>query len=353
MTRSSRSIRNAMMLLLGAAMAVPTVAHAGDLTLSLFTSPLSEVLKTAAIDPFRQESKLDVLADNREWGIGAVRAKIESDSGIWDLVTVEDSEAIQGCDEGFFQKIDKSKIPALADFDLMDDKFECAVPFVFYGTVLAYDKARIGEEPTSWADLWNVTKWPGRRGMNNTPIATLELALMADGVARNDVYSVLGTPEGVDRAFKKLDELKPNIVWWQNPGQSRQMLAAGEIVMSVTYDNGIRFFNKTQGTNFGLVRKDSITTLNYWALVAGSKNVDNAYAFLNYSSKPEVQAAVTNGLAISTPNRKAMDFVQDDLKPYLTSNPENLSETLTQDAQFWVDNYDALAKRFEAWVAAK
>ena len=333
MNRSFKLTGQVAALFLGALMAAPAGARAADLTVSLFTSPLAEVLKTAVVEPFRQESNLDIAVDNREWGVGAVRAKIESTSGVWDLVTVEDSEAIQGCDEGFFQKIDTSKIPGLADFDLMDERFECAVPFVFYATALAYDKSRIGEEPTSWADLWDVKKWPGRRGLNNTPVATLELALMADGVDR------------------KLDEIKPHIVWWQNPGQSRQMLASGEIIMSVTYDNGIRFFNKTQGTNFGLVRKDAITTVNYWALVAGSKNVDNAYAFLNFSAKPEVNAAVTNGLAISTPNRKAMDLVQDDLKPFLTSNPDNLSDSLTQDAQFWVDNYDELARRFEAWRA--
>ncbi|MCO5072941.1 MAG: ABC transporter substrate-binding protein [Rhizobiaceae bacterium] len=340
-------------LAMAASIVFPAPAFSSDLTLALFTSPLGEVLKTAAIDPFRAETKLDVNADNRDWGIGAVRAKIEGGSDVWDLVTVEDSEAIQGCDEGYFAKIDKSKIPALADFDLMDDKLECAIPFVFYGTVLAYDKSRIGTEPTSWKDLWDVNQWPGRRGMNKTPIATLELALMADGVERGQVYETLSTPEGVDRAFKKLDELKPNIVWWQNPGQSRQMLASGEIVMSVTYDNGIRFFNKTQGTNFGLVRKDTITSVNYWVLVEGSKHVDNAYKFLNYASQPEVQAAITNGLAISTPNRKAMDFVQEDLKPYLTSNPDNLGESLQVDAQFWVDNGDALQQRFDAWVASK
>ena len=352
MIRTTKKVSTGLGLAVAAMLAMPGAAFSADLTLSLFTSPLGEVLKTAAIEPFRQETKLDAKADNRDWGIGAVRAKIESDSGVWDLVTVEDAEAIQGCEEGYFAKIDKSRIAGLEDFDLMDDRLECAIPFVFYGTVLAYDKSRIGEEPTSWSDLWNVSKWPGRRGMNKTPIATLELALMADGVARDQVYATLSTPEGVDRAFKKLDELKPNIVWWQNPGQSRQMLAAGEIVMSVTYDNGIRFFNKTQGTNFGLVRKDTITHVNYWVLVEGSKNVDNAYAFLNYSAKPEVQAAVTNGLAISTPNRKAMDFVEADLKPYLTSNPDNLEQSLKIDAQFWVDNYDALAQRFDAWVSA-
>lgn len=340
-------------LAVSATLVISATAQASDLTVAMFTSPLGEVLKTAVVQPFEKESKLSVLSDSRDWGIGAIRAKIEANKNVWDLITVEDAEAIQGCDDGYFAKLDKSRIPAVADFDLMDDRLECALPFVYYSTVLAYDKKKTSEEPTSWAALWDLKKWPGKRGMNKTPLGTLELALLADGVAIDDVYKMLGTPEGIDRAFKKLDQLKPDIVWWQNPGQSRQMLANGDVSMSVTYDNGIRFFNKTQGTNFGFVRNGSILQINYWVIVDGSKNVDKAYQFLNYASKPEAQAAVTNNLAISTPNRKAMDFVSDDLKPYLTPNPENLKDALRFNAQFWVDNYDVINQRFDAWVGSQ
>ncbi len=340
-------------LTIAATLGASTLAHGADLTVALFTSSLAEVLKTGVVEPFRKETGLDVLADNREWGIGAVRAKIEGGSGVWDSVTVEDSEALLGCDEGFFAKIDKSKIPNLEGFDFLDDRFECAVPFIFYGTVLAFNKDKIAEEPKSWADLWDLKKWPGRRGMNKTPIDALEIALLADGAPRDQVYDVLSTPEGVDRAFKKLDEIKSEIVWWQNPGQSRQMLVSGEVVMSATYDNGIRFFNKTQGTNFGLVRNDVITHVNYWSLAADSKNVDNAYKFMNYASSAQAQAAVTNGLAISTPNPKAMEFVDADLKPFLTDNPEYLAVALPVNAEFWLNNYDAISQRFDTWAASE
>ena len=342
-----------MGLAVAAMVGISTAAHSSDLTVALFTSPLAEVLKTGVIEPFRQKTGMDVLADNREWGIGAVRAKIEGGSGVWDLVTVEDSEALLGCDEGFFAEVDKSKIPNLEGFDFVDDRFECAVPFIFYGTVLAYNKDTINDEPTSWADMWDQEQWPGRRGMNKTPIDALEIALLAVGVPREQVYEVLSTPEGVDRAFEKLDEIKPNMVWWQNPGQSRQMLVSGEVVMSATYDNGIRFFNKTQGTNFGLVRRDAITHVNYWVIAADSDNVENAYEFLNYASSPEAQAAVTNGLAISTPNPRAMEFVDEDLKPYLTANPEYLKVAMPVSAEFWLNNYDAISQRFDTWLAAE
>ncbi len=208
------------------------------------------------------------------------------------------------------------------------------------------------EEPTSWADFWDTKKWPGKRAIYKTPQDALEIALLADGVPRGDVYKVLATTAGVDRAFKKLDQLKPNIVWWTNPGQSRQMLASGEVTMSTTYDNGIRYFNKTQGTDFGLVRKDAVTSTSYYAISRAASTSTPPMPISNFASKPQAQAAVTNGLAISVPNRKALPLVDKDLQPYLTrTNPENLKDALQSDAKFWLNNFDALATRFNAWVA--
>ena len=334
-------------------LSVPARVTAADLTTAVFISPIGEVLKKQVIEPFAKQSKLDVAADNRDWGLGAVRAKVEGGSGAWDVVSLEEVEALQGCDEGLFQPLDKSRLTHLADFDAIGEGYTCGVPIYFYSSVLAYDKKRIKDEPTSWADLWDLKRWPGKRAMHRTVSGTLEIALMADGVSRSEVYKVLATKEGVDRAFRKLDAIKPNAVWWQNPGQPRQMLASGEVALAVTYDNGIRFFNKTQGTDFGLVRKDAIIHVDFWAIVQGSKHVDKAYAFINDAMSPQKQAVVTNGLAISTPNRKAMDLVDADLKPFLTPNPENLKEAIPLDAKFWLDNTDALTQRFEAWLAAK
>lgn len=337
----------------GLMLSLPAGVLAADLTTAVFISPIGEVLKKDVIEPYASQNKLDIASDNRDWGLGAVRAKVEGGSGAWDVVSLEEVEALQGCDEGLFQPLDRKKLPNLADFDAIGEGYSCGVPIYFYSSVLAYDKKRIKDEPTSWADLWDLEKWPGKRALHRTVSGTLEIALMADRVPRGDVYKVLATKEGVDRAFRKLDAIKPNVIWWQNPGQSRQMLAAGEVALAVTYDNGIRYFNKTQGTDFGLVRKDAIIHVDFWAIVQGSKHVEKAYAFINDAMSPQKQAAVTNGLAISTPNRKAIEFVDADLKPFLTPNPDNLKEAISLDAKFWLDNTDALSQRFEAWLTAK
>lgn len=346
-----RSVRN-FALVSGLLVSMSTVAKSADLTVALFASPLGEVQKQVTIEPFKRASKLDVVVAGRDLGVGAVRTMVEGGNNIWDVVTAENVETLQGCEEGYFVKIDKSKLPDLRDFDaLADDVIDCGVPFVFYGAALGYNKKTIKEEPKSWSDFWDVDKWPGKRTMNRRAQDTLEIALLADGVPRAEIYRVLATPAGVERAFRKLDRLKSNIVWWNNPGQSRQMLASGEVVMSATYDNGIRFFNRTQGTDFGVVAKDAITHVNYFAIVVNTKHSDNAYTFINFASKPDSQAAVANGLAISVPNKKALALVDKDLQPFLSVTSDNLKDTLKSDPKFWLNNYDDLQKRFDAWLS--
>jgi putative spermidine/putrescine transport system substrate-binding protein len=107
------------------------------------------------------------------------------------------------------------------------------------------------------ADFFNTKKFPGKRGMRKTPKANLEMALIADGVANKDVYEMLATDAGVDRAFAKLDTIKDHVVWWEAGAQPPQLLADGEVAMTTAY-NG-RIFNAIAEENkplksFGTVK---------------------------------------------------------------------------------------------------
>ena len=119
--------------------------------------------------------------------------------------------------------------------------------------------------------------------------------------------------------------------------------------MSTTYDNGIVFLNRSQGTNFGYVHNGGITHINYYAIIASSKHKDNAYAFLNFATKAQTEAAISNGLAIAVPNRDALPFVDGDLKPFLAESAKGSKTSLKSDAEFWLNNFDEIARRFNAW----
>ena len=146
--------------------------------------------------------------ENWDGGVGTLRAKIQGGNNNWDVVQVESEELLLGCEEGLYEKLDWAKLGG-KDKYLPDAVNDCGVGAIVYSFILAYDGDKIkGDAPKSWADFWNVQKWPGKRALRKGPKTTLEIALMADGVAPKDVYKTLGTTDGVERAFKKLDQIE-------------------------------------------------------------------------------------------------------------------------------------------------
>ena len=170
-------------------------------------------------------------------GIGVLRTKVQGGANDWDVVQVEVEELLLGCEEGLFEPIDWQMLGGRERFiDVAVN--DCGVGAMVWSQLFGYDAARMPDGPRNWAEFWDVQRFPGRRGLRRTPKYTLEFALMADGVAPADVYKVLRTPEGVDRAFRKLDEIKPYTVWWSSISQVPDLLASGEVTVSMTSPAG-------------------------------------------------------------------------------------------------------------------
>jgi len=332
------------------ALSIATPAMAEEqLTVANFGGLIQDMVREFYFKPFAATG-VKLTEDSRDYGIGVIRTKIESGSNNWDVVAAEDIEVIQGCKEGYFEKIDWSKITTKSEL-VPDAVLDCGLGEILYNMSITYDPAKTPDGPKNWADFWDVKKWPGKRALYKDPRDSLEAALMADGVAPKDVYATLATPEGVDRAFKKLDELKPNILWWTNPGQSRQMLANGEAVMIATYDSGVNAFNLNEGTKNKVVHDNSIRHIDYWAIMKGTPHYDTAMRFLNFSAQPEPEAKLASKMGISVPNTAALALVTPSVVPMLSANPENIKTALQSDPAFWLDNYDALNQRFQAWLS--
>jgi hypothetical protein len=189
---------------------------------------------------------------------------VEAKNVTWDVLEVESPELVRGCEEGLFEKIDFAQVGDKADF-VPAAVNECGVGIFVWSTALAYNADRLKEAPTSWADFWNVDKFPGKRGLRKGAKYTLEFALLADGVPTSDVYKVLATPAGVDRAFAKLDKLKANIQWWEAGAQPPQLLASGDLVMSAAY-NGRISAAQVEGKNLKVVWNGSIYDVDSWAI---------------------------------------------------------------------------------------
>ena len=316
------------------------------------------------IEPFMAETGIEVRLEDYNGGLAQVRAQVESGSVHWDVVDLEIADAVSGCDEGLLERIDAGALPPAPDGTPAVDDFlpetllDCSVGTLLYSTVYAYNDERTpGEKPATIEDFFDLERFPGRRGMRRTPLVNLEFALMADGVPVEAVYDVLETPEGVDRALRKLDSIKDQVVWWETGAQPPQMLADGEVVMTTAY-NG-RIFNALvlEGQPLVIVWDGQVLDTGQLAIVAGTRNLEAALEFVRFATSARSMAAVSGYIAYSPARQSGLPLVGThietgvDMNPHMPTYPGNTTRVLNSNWLWWSDEMDAMNERFSVWLA--
>jgi len=349
---------------IGLAMAAGSVAaNASELTVVSWGGAYTKSQVEAYHKPFIEKTGVKINSEDYNGGIAEIKAQVEAGNVTWDIVDVELSDAIRACDEGLLEEIDITTLPAGADGTPAADDFlpgtvyDCAVANIVWSTIFAYDTTKISDGPTTMADFFDTGKYPGKRGLRKGPKVNLEFALIADGVPAAEVYDVLATPEGVDRAFAKLDTIKGDVVWWEAGAQPPQLLADGEVAMTTAY-NG-RIFNAVAGEDkpFEIVWDGQVYDLDLWVIPKGAKNKDNAFDFLKFSTATEQLAAQASYISYGPSRKSSAPLVGKyhnkdiDMGPQMPTAPNNLANAVQSNFEFWADNSDQLTERFNAWLA--
>ncbi|GHC77852.1 ABC transporter substrate-binding protein [Limoniibacter endophyticus] len=325
-------------------------AGARDLTIVSWGGSYQTAQKEIYFDPFKAQLGKPILDESWDGGYGVIQSKMAAGAPNWDVVQVEAEELALGCADGLYETIDWAKVAPKEDF-IESAVNDCGVGAIVWSTAIAYDSAKIADGPTSWADFWNTEKFPGKRSLRKGPKYTLEFALMADGVPAEEVYDMLRTEEGVNRAFAKLDALKADIVWWESGAQPLQFLASGEVAMTSAYNGRISGINKSEGKQFKVVWPGSIYAVDSWVILKGAENKDDGLDFIAFASKPENQSKLPTYIAYGLPNKKAAEIVPADQQAELPTTTANLEGAIPLDVDFWIDNSEELTQRFNAWLA--
>jgi putative spermidine/putrescine transport system substrate-binding protein len=326
-------------------------ALGADLTVTSFGGAYQDAQRQVFFEPFKQETGIDLVEDVWNGGVGVIRAKVEGGGQEWDVVQVEAEELVLGCEEDLYEPIDWDAVGGKDQF-IEAAVNDCGVGTIIWSTVLAYDGDKItSDPPQSWADFWDTEKYPGKRGLRRHPKYTLEAALMADGVPPDQVYEALRTPEGVDRAFAKLDEIKDDIIWWEAGAQPPQLLAAGELIMTNAWNGRISAANRDEGRNFKIVWPQSMYAVDSWVILKGSPHKDAALQFIAFASRPEHQKELPKAIDYGVTNKDAAAQIDKAVLENLPTAPERLEAALATDTEYWVENLDRLMERFTAWAA--
>jgi putative spermidine/putrescine transport system substrate-binding protein len=218
--------------------------------------------------------------------------------------------------------------------------------FSVYSIIRAYRTDKFGSNvPETWADFWNVEKFPGRRGLYRGLGGMIEGALMADGVPQKDLY-----PLDVDRALKSLSKIKKNInVWWTSGAQNTQLLQSGEIDLIDTW--GARAYAAIDsGAPVKMIWTQGFYNVDGWSIPAGTPRADLARKFVRFCMKPEPQAVYSSTVANGPTNKHAYDAIKPERAAILPTYPENLQKITRINEDWWVINKPKVLKRFEDWL---
>jgi len=325
------------------------LAASADVTVISFGGANQKAQDKAYYQPFAASGAGKVIAGEYNGEQAKIKAMVEAGHVTWDVVEVESPELVRGCEEGLYEKLDYAKIGAKADF-LGKAVSDCGIGIFVWSTALAYNADKLATAPRSWADFWDTKTFPGKRGLRKGAKFTLEFALLADGVAPADVYSVLGTKAGVERAFKKLDQIKGDIQWWEAGAQPPQLLASGDVVMSAAYNGRISAAQK-EGKNLRVVWNGSIYDVDSWAIPKGTPKRDEAYRFVKFASEPQNQRVYSGEIPYGPTHVKAVAGMDPKIVSDLPTAPDNLKGALASNTEFWVEHGEELEQRFNAWAA--
>jgi putative spermidine/putrescine transport system substrate-binding protein len=334
-----------------ASTAFSSMVRAGDeLTVVSWGGAYSESQRKAFYEPYNAAgNKITETEYNGE--VAKIKAMVEAKAVTWDVIDVDTATGLQGCAEGALEVIDWGKLGLDKSKFIGGDLLDCAVPNIVYGTVFAYDTTKLAAGPSTINDLFDLAKFPGKRGLWKNPTVNLEWALLASGVPAADLYKVLGTPEGVDKAFAKLDTIKADIVWWEAGAQAPQLLADGQVVMTSAWNGRVQAAIDKDKKPFKIVWDSQGLDWDWWSITKGTPKMEEAYRFISFASQPGPMAEQTKHIAYGPANVDAIPSVDPAVLPNLPTAPDNLKTAFNVDPQFWADNGDQLKERFNAWVA--
>ena len=333
---------------IGLAMTV-TPALAEKMTLSSSGGQVAQLMQGVFTGPFTKETGIEVEYLATTERASSIKAMVLAGNTIWDVTELNAIEYATASLNGWLEPLDWAVIDPnnmLPDSARLKDAGIAAT----YSNILAIRTDK-GAAPSSWAEFWDVETFPGPRALQNQPFDNLEFALLADGVAKQDLYTVLGTDEGIERAFAKLDEIKPHIIsWWTTGAQPIQMLADGEVYYTSAF-NGRLTKMAAEGQPVRIVWNGGAVKPSYVAIPKGAPNRAAADRFLTFMLTSPERAAAFAGFAPYPFFTKGLyDILPPEKGAILPTYPANLEQQFVSNDLWWGAHYSDLNERWQDWI---
>ncbi|MBK0422471.1 ABC transporter substrate-binding protein [Leucobacter sp. CSA2] len=299
-----------------------------------------------SLKPFEEASGAKVLSDGPT-EYSKVKAQVDSKNVSWDVVDTDIIWADKNCGEdGLLMDLD-TKIVDTSKIPNQELVGKCYVPAMQYGYVIMYNEEAYPTAPTGWADFFDTKKFPGKRaiaGFEDIGPGVYEGALLADGVAPDKLY-----PLDMDRAYKKLDGIRDNLIYWKTGAESQQMVESGEADMVLLW-SGRGYGAVENGAKYKPIWNQSLIIADALAVPKGAKNPDASMALINYYLGTKSQEIMAVDSSYSPVNVDAKPKLSKLAEEYLTTKPEIADQMVKTNQAWWAENYDAELERWMTWM---
>lgn len=330
------------LLSLSVACAMPAVAD--EITFVSQGGAYQEAQTKAILDPAAKLLNITIKQDSAPDAWPMVKAQGEAKKPVWDVIDTPPSNCLRGGKEGLIEPLDLSKLPYVQSMPAAY-RTPYSVAYEFYSSVIGYNRKNLKKAPQTWAEFWDVKNFPGVRALRNDPMSTLEAALLSDGVPRDKLY-----PLDVDRAYKRLEQIKPNIaVWWTSGGQSAQLLADGEVDMLMIW-NGRASAVQKSNPDVAFTYNDGLLQNTQLCILKNAPNHAAAVKFLNEAVSPELQANLPLYIDYGPGNPAAFATgkITAERARELPSSPDNASRQALMSEEWWASAEGIAAK--DRWL---
>ena len=341
------SRRNVLALGAGAALAAPFVNTAPAQTRTVYVNSYGGVWETswkkAFFDPFTAQTKIQVKTVPGV-SFAKLKAQVQTRNFDWDVVNLGDVEYAQAVIEGLLEKVDR----VAAKVDELPPQIvrEYGITSYSLGTNIVYRKDKFPNGgPQSWADFWDAKKFPGPRCMYDRSYTCLAFALLADGVPVDKLY-----PMDLDRAFRKLSELKPHIkVWWREGSQSQQLIRDGEVDMIAMWSaRAIDLIEDKVPVE--LVWNQAEIYHSNLLVPRGDPNAKAAWEFCNFVAQAKPQAEFAMMLPYGPANPGARALMTEAWLRQTPAWPDHIKMSFQHDAAWLAPRLAQIRERWTQWL---
>ncbi|XWN33442.1 MAG: extracellular solute-binding protein [Devosia sp.] len=321
----------------------------GELVYATTGGLMEDSLTEHFYEPFEEETGVPVIPVAIEVPDQWARVEAMSRTGNmeFDIVTATPPDLITHADR--LMSLNCTEMTEVVENGVDGACEEKGVMRTVGGMLIAYNTELFEKAPDGWADFWNVEAFPGPRGLPDTgdrdwwvPM----VALLADGLAPEDLF-----PMDLDRAYAKLDEIRPHIaVWWKSGNQLQQIMRTNEVAMTMAYSGRVVAVTD-EGFPWAPSWGEAVRDVGYMAVAEGAPNADAAIAFLNFyyqhaDGHPDFIRTVKYGTGSAT----AAATMTDKERAGIATSAENYPKLVVADYQWIGDNRDMLRQRWNDWL---